>query len=202
MWFVIAVGDGSKLSNTNFNLGYNCRLIDWTVLSGTLLIIASVQGFVAFQIFDRMNWELQQPETQADKMKVGSISEQKSDMILLVSASLTGAFIMFVWDYLAFTISESDDQCEELFSGNTFFRKILCFLLKIISMQAVPSIAYYITYYKRKSQFILTQATTHETTDFDYLNDDAASDLNRTLTSRSNSRNSLMSGRMDSTANL
>lgn len=105
MWFFIAVGDGSKLSNTNFNLGYNCRLIDWTVLSGTLLIVASMQGFVAFQIFDRMNWELQQTETKADEKKVASIQEQRLDMILLVSASLTGGFIMFVWDYLAFTIS-------------------------------------------------------------------------------------------------
>lgn len=82
-------------------------------------------------------------------------------MILIVGGAMTGAFIMFVWDYLAFTISKNDEQCEELFSGNTFFRKVLCFLLKIISMQVVPCIAYYTTYYKRKSQFILTQATTH-----------------------------------------
>lgn len=68
-------------------------------------------------------------------------------------------------------------------------------------MQVVPCIAYYTTYYRRKDQFILNQSTAHETMDIDYLNDDAASDLNRTLTS-SNSRNSLMSGRVDSTANL
>jgi hypothetical protein len=60
MWFVIAVGDGSELSNTNFNLGYNCRLVDWTVLSGTLLIITSIEGFVAFQNIDKLNWELKQ----------------------------------------------------------------------------------------------------------------------------------------------
>ena len=42
LWFVIAVGNGSSIVNTNFNLGYNCLLIDWTVLSGVLLIITSV----------------------------------------------------------------------------------------------------------------------------------------------------------------
>lgn len=56
MWFVIAVGHGSSIENTNFNLGYNCRLIDWTVLSGTLLVITATQGFIAFQIVDRLNW--------------------------------------------------------------------------------------------------------------------------------------------------
>jgi hypothetical protein len=61
-WFVIAVGHGSQLVNTNFNLGYNCRLIDWTFLSGVLLIITASEGFIAFQIVDRLNWELRQPE--------------------------------------------------------------------------------------------------------------------------------------------
>ena len=69
-------------------------------------------------------------------------------------------------------------------------------------MQVVPSIVYYTTYYKRKYQFLLTQETANETQDIDYLADDAASDLNRTLTSRSNSRASLMSGRVQSTAYL
>lgn len=49
-------------------------------------------------------------------------------------------------------------------------------------MQVVPCIAYYTTYYKRKSQFILAQTPTHMANDNDYLNDDAFSDLNRTLT--------------------
>lgn len=56
MWFIIAVGDGSSLINSNFNLGYNCRLIDWTLLSGTLLIITLFEGFVTFQIVERLNW--------------------------------------------------------------------------------------------------------------------------------------------------
>lgn len=30
-------------------------------------------------------------------------------MIYLVGGSIGGAFIMFVWDYLAFSISDNDD---------------------------------------------------------------------------------------------
>jgi len=113
---------------------------------------------------------------------------------------MVGGFIMFVWDYLANTLSQTDEQCVELFSGNTFFRKILCFLLKIISMQVVPAIIYYNTFYRRKERFQDTVMEDMKIEDANYL-DDAYSDLNRTLTERSNSRNSLFS-RGGSTANL
>lgn len=39
MWLVISLGEGTTVANTDFNLGYNCRVIDWTVLSGILLIV-------------------------------------------------------------------------------------------------------------------------------------------------------------------
>jgi hypothetical protein len=39
IWFFIAVGHGSEISNTNFALGYNCKLIDWSLMSGIFLII-------------------------------------------------------------------------------------------------------------------------------------------------------------------
>jgi hypothetical protein len=55
------VGHGSSITNTNFNLGYNCRLIDWTLLSGILLIITTIQGFITVQIVDRLNWEVKKP---------------------------------------------------------------------------------------------------------------------------------------------
>jgi hypothetical protein len=32
-------------------------------------------------------------------------------MIFLSAGSLGGAFIMFIWDYLAFSISTNDDEC-------------------------------------------------------------------------------------------
>ena len=59
-WFLIAVGDGSSLENSNFNLGYNCRLIDWIILSGLLLIITTAEGALAYSIVDRLNWEEKQ----------------------------------------------------------------------------------------------------------------------------------------------
>jgi len=39
MWFSISLGDGSSLTNTDFNLGYNCMIRDWMAMSGTLLCI-------------------------------------------------------------------------------------------------------------------------------------------------------------------
>ncbi len=76
---------------------------------------------------------------------------------MIVGGSLISAIIMFIWDYLSYMVSETDEMCVEVFSGNTFFRKLLCFVLKIISMQALPTITYYTIYYKRKSQFLSEQ---------------------------------------------
>lgn len=120
--------------------------------------------------------------------------------MMLAGGSIAGAFIMFIWDYLAYIVSDTDKMCVEIFSGNTFFRKVLCFLLKIISMQVVPSIVYFIVFHKRKEQFLIETPERHAS-DIDYLDDDAASDLNRTLTSRNDSRISLFSG-VGSTPNL
>lgn len=119
---------------------------------------------------------------------------------MLAGGSIGGAFIMFIWDYLAYTMAENDQMCVQIFSGNTFFRKILCFLLKIFSMQVVPVIVYYRNFYKRQDQFNIAMHERHAS-DIDYLDDDAASDLNRTLTSHSDSRRSLFSG-SGSTPNL
>ena len=200
MWFVIAVGDGSEIINTSFNLGYNCRLIDWVVMSGVLIMLTLVQGFVAFQIVERLSWELKQPAVQNDKLKSESIATERFDIILIVSGGIAGAFIMFTWDYLAHVVSTSDEMCQEMFSGNTFFRKVLCFLLKIISMQVVPSIVYYVIFHKKKEQFYSMEQE-RQNSDINYLDDDAASELNRTLTSRVSSRRSLFSG-VGSTPNL
>lgn len=108
---MISVGHGSQIINTNFNLGYNCRLLDWTFLSGVLLIITSCEGFITFQIVDKLNWELKQPATEMDKVKVIAINEQKHNIIYLVGGSIGGAFIMFIWDYLAFSMAENDAHC-------------------------------------------------------------------------------------------
>lgn len=41
-WFVFSLGQGSTIVNNDFNLGYNCRLVGWTCLSGFLLIVVSL----------------------------------------------------------------------------------------------------------------------------------------------------------------
>ena len=66
---------------------------------------------------------------------------------------------MFIWDYLAYVGADSDSFCVEVFSGNSFFRKVLCFLLKLISMQVFPCLVYYTTYFKRRNQFLFAQKT-------------------------------------------
>jgi hypothetical protein len=38
-----------------------------------------------------------------------SINKQKFDTMLLVGGNILGAFIMFIWDYLAFTMSKTDE---------------------------------------------------------------------------------------------
>ena len=69
-WFVIAVGDGSAIVNTNFNLGYNCRLIDWIVLSGFLLVLTAAESALAYSIVDRLNWEQQQKQDKNGKASI------------------------------------------------------------------------------------------------------------------------------------
>lgn len=60
---------------------------------------------------------------------------------------------MFGWDYLAYTSSVDRLSCERLFSGDSTFRNILCFLLKIVSMQLNPGVIFYNIYYSRKEEF-------------------------------------------------
>jgi hypothetical protein len=55
-WFVIAVGDGSSIVNSNFNLGYNCRILDWVLLSCFLLAVTAAESALAYTIVDRLNW--------------------------------------------------------------------------------------------------------------------------------------------------
>lgn len=56
-WFVFSLGEGSAVVNTDFNLGYNCRLIGWTGLSGFLLIIVAIEAYIGLNIYDKLEWE-------------------------------------------------------------------------------------------------------------------------------------------------
>jgi len=60
---------------------------------------------------------------------------------------------MFMWDFYSYIFSSTDKDCTDIFAGNTFFRQILCFILKLISMQLTPSMIYYIIYERRKNDF-------------------------------------------------
>ena len=48
LWFMISLGDGSSLENTDFNLGYNCMVSDWMLMSGILLVINIFIGALGY----------------------------------------------------------------------------------------------------------------------------------------------------------
>lgn len=58
LWLKIALVEGTTITNTSFNVGYNCLIPDWIVLSGYLLGVSLLCGFVGMQIIDRFNWEI------------------------------------------------------------------------------------------------------------------------------------------------
>lgn len=71
----------------------------------------------------------------------------------MMCSGLVGSLIMFSWDFLAYNNSVDRLSCEHLFSGDSGFRNVLCFLLKIVSMQFNPAVIYYNIYYSRKEDF-------------------------------------------------
>jgi hypothetical protein len=56
LWFFISLGDGSALVNTDFNLGYNCLISDWMLMSGILLVINLLCGYLGYFKLDRLNF--------------------------------------------------------------------------------------------------------------------------------------------------
>lgn len=65
-----------------------------------------------------------------------------------MGTTIVSSFMMFVWDFVAHMNSSTEQDCVDMFMGNNFPRKILFFLLKIITMQIQPLGIYYTTYYK------------------------------------------------------
>jgi len=61
-WFVFSLGEGSAIQNNDFNLGYNCRLVGWTVLSGFLLVVVAVEAYIGVNIYDKLEWEKNQTD--------------------------------------------------------------------------------------------------------------------------------------------
>jgi hypothetical protein len=56
MWFVISLGDGSSLENTDFNLGYNCMINDWILMSGILLAINLSIALLGYTKIDKLEF--------------------------------------------------------------------------------------------------------------------------------------------------
>jgi hypothetical protein len=88
-----------------------------------------------------------------DKRKASLIEQERTSILLMICSGLVGSLIMFGWDFIAFTNSVDQKSCEHLFSGDSIFRNILCFLLKIVSMQFNPSVIYYNVFYSRREIF-------------------------------------------------
>lgn len=74
-WFAFAIMDGSEIVNTSFNLGYNCLILDWVILSSILFILTLFEGALTYQIVERLNWELKQPSTINDNRNLESINQ-------------------------------------------------------------------------------------------------------------------------------
>lgn len=117
-----------------------------------MLIIVAVEAYIGVNIYDKLEWEKKQTDP-SDKRRIESISNESFEIIALVSCNFAGAFIMFVWDFYGYEFSQSSQDCTDIFAGNTFFRQVLCFILKLITMQLTPSMIYYIIYERRKNQF-------------------------------------------------
>ena len=58
LWFFISLGEGSSLENTDYNLGYNCTIIDWMIMSGILFGINVFIGMLGFFKINKLDWEL------------------------------------------------------------------------------------------------------------------------------------------------
>lgn len=54
MWFVISLGEGSSLENTDFNLGYNCTINSWMIMSGILLVINLFIALLGYNKVDKL----------------------------------------------------------------------------------------------------------------------------------------------------
>lgn len=96
-------------------------------------------------LYDKLKWE----ETHIPN-KQNEAKSLKETIAIFTIATITSAVMMFIWDYVAFLYSSVAQDCVDMFLGNTFPRKILFFLLKIITMQVQPVGIYYCTYYKNR----------------------------------------------------
>ena len=153
------------------------------IMSGILLAINVCSSMLGYFKLSQIDWELQQlaQEALADSRKAAKGQQERTNLILIMGSGLLGAGIMFGWDLLAHNKATDQTSCSYLFSGDTPFRSLLTFVLKVVSMQLNPAAIYYVMYYCRRDEFEEAghEKRLHEEL-VDYF-DDGASDLNRTL---------------------
>lgn len=76
LWFVIAVSHGSEIINTSFNLGYNCLIMDWIVLSGVLLVVSGMLSIVGFFKIDKLQFEIKNEEDKDKSIGTNMIMKE------------------------------------------------------------------------------------------------------------------------------
>lgn len=183
LWFYVVVVDGTTIENTTFNVGYNCLIPDWIVLSGYLLLVSLIIAYVGLSLSDKLAWEAEHIANKEQEAK----SLRETVLIFTVS-TVVSAVLMFIWDYVAFLYSKVEQDCVDMFVGNNFPRKILFFVLKIITMQVQPMGIYYCTYYKNRDFIKESQdeavKNKAEIEDLEILQDGTPSELNQSLISR------------------
>jgi hypothetical protein len=185
LWLFISLGEGSSLENADYQLGYNCEVMDWMVMSGILLGINGLSATLGYFKVNKLEWELSllKEDRVSNGNKIGSAEQERVNIMVIMGSGLLGSAIMFGWDFLAFNGANSQASCNDMFSGNTIFRNLLCFLLKLITMQLNPAAIYYVMYFCRRGEFEDSGSDRKINEELvDYF-DDGASDLNRTNSS-------------------
>ena len=152
-------------------------------MSGILFTINVFITALGYFKVNKIGWELSglKNDALANSRKIFSAEQERINLIIIMGSGLIGSLIMFGWDFLAFNNSVDRVSCAHLFSGDTVFRNILCFLLKIVSMQLNPSAIYYVMYFSRKDDFIDNGNDNRLNEDMINYFDDGASDMNRTV---------------------
>jgi len=152
LWLLVALGEGSSLENTDIELGYNCRVIDWMLMSGILLVVNLIIVLLGTFILDKLTFELAQIDL-SDSRRIKSTSQEKQNLIYIIGSGMLGSLMMFLWDFIAFNWSQDKSECQAYFSGDNFARSVLCFICKLITMQLNPLVIYYIMYHSRRDDF-------------------------------------------------
>ena len=129
--------------------------MDWMLMSGTLLVINLFSSALGYFKISQLEWEtnILSEDKTTNARKIASIEQERINLMIIMGSGVLGSAIMFGWDFLAFNDSVDQASCNAMFAGNTIFRNLLCFLLKIFSMQMNPSAIYYVMYFCRKEEF-------------------------------------------------